>query len=308
MPGAAVYHREVLEVRIPAKVNLHLRVLGRRPDGFHEVHTLLQSIDLYDRLRTEPARDGVLELAVQPGGAAPADDSNLVLRAARALWDRAGRRPGAGLVLDKRIPAGAGLGGGSADAAAALVALDSLWGLGLTVAELADVGAGLGSDVPFFLHGGLALGVGRGERIRPLDDITPLGVVVAAPRVEVSTAAVYSELDAPLTWPEDVDTLADVVTSTPTTVELRWERLENDLEPVVVVGWPEVAEVLSSLRATRPLYAAVTGSGAASVAVYPGRRQAATAAASVSGAGWIHVGSTVRRSEAEPVVRGGDAR
>ena len=153
-----------LMVRVPAKINIHLEVVGRRPDGFHELRTLFQSVGLWDTLCGWPAEEGLLELEIEPEGVVGSGPDNLVLRAARALWQETGRRPGARLRLaEKEIPVGGGMGGGSADAAGALMLLNQLWSLGLPTADLRRLAADLGSDVPFFLHGGFALGVGRGR-------------------------------------------------------------------------------------------------------------------------------------------------
>ncbi len=290
-----------LAVTAPAKLNLHLQVLGRRADGFHEVRTLLQSIDLADELVAEPARAGLLELVVEPAGLVGAGQDNLVLRAARSLQEAVGVTPGARLTLRKRIPVGGGLGGGSADAAAALLLLDRLWGLALSPAQLLSLAAGLGSDVPFFLLGGLALGVGRGEELYPLPDLPALGVVVLAPPVEVATAEVYARLAARLTWNRPESTLYAF------TVGLGgfpgWSDLYNDLEPVVVEGWPEVAEGLARLRDAGGLHAAVTGSGAAAYAVFESPAAAAAAAGILPGPWRLHAGRLLSRGAARLTVR-----
>jgi 4-diphosphocytidyl-2-C-methyl-D-erythritol kinase len=291
---------EVPAIRIPAKINLHLQVLGRREDGFHELRTLLQSIDLFDDLSAVQAADGHLELVVAPVGAVPVGDENLVLRAARALWRAARCQPGARLELSKRIPVGGGLGGGSADAAAALILLDRLWSLKLTPVELFGIAAELGSDVPFFLQGGTALGVGRGEEIIPLPDLPPLAVLVAVPELSIPTAEVYGRLPRRLTWSRPD---ATVIAFTAGLVrEISWQGLVNDLQPTVVEGWPEVARVLGELRYHRPQHAAVTGSGAAVFAVFPDLGAARDAAAAVSSCGRVHVGVTLPREQARPRV------
>ena len=186
----------------PAKVNWTLEVLERRPDGYHEVRTVLQTVDLCDRVRAWPAGDLELVLTDPAGKAgAPLVDvppvENLAYRAAALLRDRAGRAGlGARIELAKAIPAGAGLGGGSSDAAATLRALDRLWGLGLPRAELARLGAELGADVPFFLFGGTALGRGRGDEVTPLPDIPTQRLLLVVPRRRPSgkTAAMYAHL------------------------------------------------------------------------------------------------------------------
>jgi len=186
----------------PAKVNWTLEVLGRRPDGYHEVRTVLQTVALCDRVRVSPAADLALALTGPVGQAGaplagmPAPE-NLAYRAARLLRDRAGGRAlGARIELEKAIPADAGLGGGSSDAAATLRALDRLWGLGLPPGELARLGAQLGSDVPFFLFGGTALGRGRGDEVTPLPDVPSLRLLLVVPRRRPArkTATMYAHL------------------------------------------------------------------------------------------------------------------
>jgi 4-diphosphocytidyl-2-C-methyl-D-erythritol kinase len=186
-----------LTLRASAKINLDLRVLGRRPDGYHDVRTILQTLALHDTLVVESSR----EAFVLEGDAAemPLDRTNLVWRAAEALWRAGGRRGlprGARVRVVKRIPSRAGLGGGSSDAAAALVALNRVWGIDASPGDLAPVAAALGADVPFFLMGGTALGVGRGEHLYPLEDLSPRYVVLALPGFGVSTADAYRWLAA----------------------------------------------------------------------------------------------------------------
>jgi 4-diphosphocytidyl-2-C-methyl-D-erythritol kinase len=182
----------------PAKVNLGLRVLGRRSDGYHEIVTIFQAIDLCDVLEGELADDLSLEVA---GDAVPAGESNLVLRAARLLGARveSARGRGARLTLHKAIPVGSGLGGGSSDAAGTLMLLNALWDARLSADELAPLAAELGSDVPFFLAGGTALGTGRGDTIEPLTPIPERAVVLGSPAFALSTPDVYRALALPLT-------------------------------------------------------------------------------------------------------------
>jgi len=186
----------------PAKVNWTLEVLGRRPDGYHELCTILQTVDLCDRVRVSPAAN--LELVLNgpvgqrgaPLTGMPAPE-NLAYRAAALLRDRAGGRAlGARIELEKAIPADAGLGGGSSDAAATMRAFNRLWGLGLPPGELARLGAQLGSDVPFFVFGGTALGRGRGDEVTPLPDVPSLRLLLVVPRRRPArkTAAMYAHL------------------------------------------------------------------------------------------------------------------
>ena len=179
-----------LTLTAAAKVNLALEVLGKRPDGYHEVTTVMQTVDLADRLTLEDADD--LTLATT-SPEIPVDGSNLALRAAAALREAAKVDRGVKVRLDKRIPVAAGLGGGSSNAAAVLLGLNRLWGLRWPGARLAEVAETLGSDVPFFLKGGVALGTGRGEHITPLTGV-PMALVLVNPGTPLSTAAVYGRV------------------------------------------------------------------------------------------------------------------
>jgi 4-diphosphocytidyl-2-C-methyl-D-erythritol kinase len=175
-----------------AKVNLTLEVLGRRADGYHELCSLVRTIDLADELRVEPS--DTLEVGIDGHGLA--DETNLVVKAAGALADASGSTRGARLLLRKHIPDAAGLGGGSSDAASTLVALDQLWGTHLGREQLHDLALKLGSDVPFFLTGGQAIVRGRGERVEPQPAQTGLWLVLLVPRhrVERKTASLFAAL------------------------------------------------------------------------------------------------------------------
>ena len=177
-----------LIVNAPGKVNLFLEILGEQ-GGFHRIVTVMQTISLCDSLEIESAPEGQLELSVEGPFRVPVED-NLVLRAARLLWSFSNVRGGARISLVKRIPVGAGLGGGSSDAAGALLGLNSLWNLALSAPRLLACAAALGSDVPFFIHGGCSLCTGRGESVHPLKPVE-LDLVLVMPKVHVSTAVVY---------------------------------------------------------------------------------------------------------------------
>ena len=233
----------------PAKVNLSLRVCGRRPDGYHAISTVLQTIDLCDRLTVHRVDPGApLDLEV-PGGGAPGDDSNLVLTAARTFFEAIGEPArGVRFRLRKRIPAGSGLGGGSSNAAGTLAALQRLWGEPLSPEDLRAVAAAVGSDVPFFLIRGTALATGRGEKLRVLRDLETVPVLVAVPAVEVSTAEVYRQWSRRQTWrgdrPEE-----DLLPPAEARAEpASWLR-GNDLEPVARRLHPEVDRLFLALRA-----------------------------------------------------------
>ena len=183
----------MLTLKAYAKINLTLEVLGRRDDGYHDVTSVMQTIGLFDTLSVEPAGEVVLECDV----AELSSQDNLAAAAARLLRESTGCGAGARIRVDKGIPVSAGLGGGSSDAAAALRALNALWGLGLSTRELEPLAAQLGSDVPFFLHNGTAMVHGRGERVRPLPPADLQWMVVLSPDIRVprKTAALYGMLD-----------------------------------------------------------------------------------------------------------------
>jgi len=183
----------VLTLRAYAKVNLVLEVLGRRADGYHEIASIMQTIGLHDVLTFEAANEIEFYCSV-PGLQA---NDNLVVKTAHALRQATGSKMGARIALEKEIPVAAGLGGGSSDAAAALKGLNRLWGLGLAAEKLAEIGAGVGSDVPFFIYGGTCLVQGRGEKITPLPDIASAWFVLLKPVIAVpvnKTAVLYGML------------------------------------------------------------------------------------------------------------------
>jgi 4-diphosphocytidyl-2-C-methyl-D-erythritol kinase len=256
-----------------AKVNRSLVILGKRPDGFHELDTVFQTIDLADRLTFEEAPE--LTLSVDDPSL-PAGEENLVIRAARALERRFGITRGAAVHLEKRIPVGGGLGGGSADAAAALRGLAMLWDLPSDTAALQPLAEGLGSDVAFFLHGGRARGTGRGERIEPLPDGPREFLVLLVPPFSLSTPMVYGRVSAPaLTDPKDPSSLRG---SDPGA-----EPDRNDLEPAAESlsgGLARLREVLLRVGATR---ARLSGSGSTVFGVFPSEDAAWGAEAKLPG-------------------------
>ena len=249
-----------LMVRAHAKVNLDLRILGTRPDGYHELRTVFQSIELHDTLVCAE-RPGPFTLKSR-STTIPLDHDNLVWKAAAALWralGRAGEPTDTAVTLEKVIPMEAGLGGGSSAAAAALLAFARLWG-GAPLTLLREVAGGIGADVPFFLSGGTALGLGRGEEIYPLVDLPPHWIVIVQPAYGVSTAEAY-------TW-YDEDRVAGVkehreLQVLPVPWPSRAAQMINDLEPPVVRRHPEISDIKDQLRAGGAVAAAMSGSGSA---------------------------------------------
>jgi len=240
------------------KLNLYLRVVGRRSDGYHELETIFQALDGGDTLTVRPA--GELTLACDDPEL-PVDGSNLVLKAASALRDFIGRDEwGAAFDLRKRIPSGAGLGGGSSNAAGALLLLNRLWRLGLDRESLAVVAARVGSDVPFFLYGGAAAATGRGEKLRPIRT-SPLCFVILKPAVSVSTPWAYGRWQKERCAGPSLGEFESILArGDPAEVAA---GLRNDLEPGVAEQVPEISRCREWLLAAGALGARMTGSGSA---------------------------------------------
>jgi 4-diphosphocytidyl-2-C-methyl-D-erythritol kinase len=259
--------RTALVLRPPAKINLTLRVGPRRPDGFHDIRSLFQSIALSDTLSLT-GRSGPLALHVR-GHGVPTDRENLVWRAADLLWRASGRSGDprdAYLQLDKAIPAAAGLGGGSSDAAAALLGLNVLWGLRRSRSDLMALSAELGSDVPFFLQGGTALCAGRGDEVYPVDDIVRLGIIVIKPSIGVATADAYRWLD------DDRAAGTEEPERRPARLDVGWPvgpvAVVNDLQAPVGRRQPVIGEMVDACLRAGAMAAGMTGSGSAVFAAF----------------------------------------
>ena len=246
-----------------AKLNLTLEILGKRADGFHHVRSVMQTIGLADRLEVTPAA----ELAFTCSDPALSTPENLVYRAARLLQTECGARAGAELRLEKRIPAAAGLGGGSSDAAGTLIALNRLWNLRLSLAEQQRLAATLGSDVPFFLTGGTALATGRGERITPLPPLPRHWVVLVQPPGALSTAAVYSAV-TPSDYTAGVAT-ADTVAAAQRGALSPQSRWRNALARPARALAPQVEAAHNAVLQAGAPHAHLSGSGPTVFAVCP---------------------------------------
>ncbi len=291
----------------PAKLNLFLHVNARRPDGYHELQTLFQLLDHGDEVHLRVRGDGRIERLGGPAQIAPEDD--LAVRAARALAAHAGAAsgevPGADIRIDKRIPMGGGLGGGSSDAASTLLGLDRLWGLDLGVETLAAIGLGLGADVPVFVHGRSAWGEGVGERLAPVR-IEPAWYLVLTPPVHVATAAVFGDPALTRDTPrlKMADFLREGVSGECGRLSARdvLQRTANDCEPVVRRLHPEVGEALDRLGRDAP--ARMTGTGA-SVFALVGDEDEAGRLLAARPQGWS--GFVARGLDAAPGPGGADA-
>ncbi len=290
-----------LTVRAHAKVNLDLRVLGVRPDTYHELRTVFQTIELHDTLVCADA-PGPFTLKCRTPNV-PLDASNLIWKAAASLWDalgRAGDVSDTTISIDKKIPVAAGLGGGSADAAAALTALARLWG-GAPMTLLREVGGTIGADVPFFLSGGTALGLGRGEEVYPLVDMPPHFLVIVRPPFGVSTAEAYAWYDE-----DRAAGLRDVreLQLLPVPWPSRAAQMINDLEPPVVRRHPEISTLKAQLKELGAIAAAMSGSGSAVFGLFRNRAAAERAVRPLSkGGARALVTRTLTRAEHERRAR-----
>jgi 4-diphosphocytidyl-2-C-methyl-D-erythritol kinase len=271
------FHPLPLVLKAPAKINWFLHITGRRDDGYHNISSLFQCVDLYDDLSFTDSEDielvSDLDLPIE---------ENLVYRAACLLRKLTSSSKGARIALSKNIPHGAGLGGGSSDAASALKGLNMIWKLGLSGSELSSVAAEIGSDVPFFLKGPSALAEGRGERLQPLKVLPSVDLLIVKPDVSVSTAWAYSSYDASgkLTK-KAIDIKLFIQAFNRRDFTFLRSLIENDLEKVVAERYPVVGRIKSELVRTGAVISAMTGSGSAVFGVFEDRKKAEEAARAV---------------------------
>ena len=270
-----------------AKVNLWLKIVGRRADGYHLLESLVAFADLADAVEAVPSDGLSLQIGGPQSAALSAESDNLVLKAARLLAGRAGLSPRAALHLTKNIPVAAGLGGGSADAAAALAELVELWRIALPAEELFDLASALGADVPMCLAGRPALASGVGERLAPTPPLPACAILLVNPGVALPTAEVFAARQGGF--------------SAPAVTMRRWVDLDdfarmlaahgNDLEAPAIALRPIVADVLAALRTSAGVrYAAMSGSGATCFALYDDVARAHVAASGLPAAWWRHAG------------------
>lgn len=284
----------------PAKINLTLEILGRREDGFHEIRSVMQAISLFDTLTFAPAPTGQVKLL---GGTAdaPPDTGNLVYRAALALREAARVDKGVEITLHKFIPVGAGLGGGSSDAATTLMALNSLWQCGFTTDGLAEIGAMLGSDIPFFLTGGTSLVTGRGEILAALPSPDTLWVVLARPDSPLPTAAVYRAYAAagiPPSPENATEQMMDVLANdefTETRIDLVANAMRNDLQSIAFGLCPEAQTVEQRLQGLGARGTLLSGSGSAVFGLCENETDARRIAEALKGQGlWSTAAKTIQ--------------
>jgi 4-diphosphocytidyl-2-C-methyl-D-erythritol kinase len=249
----------------PAKLNLFLHIVGRLPNGYHLLQSVFTPIDLCDRIRIQVRDDGIIERASDVAGVDAGDD--LTLRAARLLQDASGTRMGATIELDKVIPVGGGLGGGSSDAATVLMVLNRLWKAGFDDEALGEIGLSLGADVPFFVQGEPSWAEGIGDRVTPFE-LPPAWFVILAPSVAVPTPAIYAAPE--LTRNTEPLKMEDFSAHPPDF--LTDPRFGNDMQAVVVARYPEVREHLAWLA--QHANARMTGSGGCVFAAFASREAA----------------------------------
>ncbi len=260
-------------LRAPAKINLDLRVLGRRPDGYHELRTVFQTISLADVLHVEQEPGPVFSIELE---SEPAIEGNLVERSARLLREAAGLSGRWRVKLEKRIPMGAGLGGGSADAAAVLLGFPVMGGVRVPMEKLAEIAAELGSDVPFFLLGGAAVGLGRGTELYPLPDMPRRPGILVSPGIHVSTPDAYQALGRALTpeIPSSIlNTFQCLVWREDACARGVGEGPRNDFETVVFERHPRLGEIRSRLEAEGAYPARMSGSGSSLFGLFGGRAE-----------------------------------
>lgn len=254
-----------------AKINWRLQVLGKRSDGYHEVRTFLQSISLHDELRFESCESDTIRLTCDDP-TIPTDETNLIVRAANVLRERCGLQSGAALHLRKLIPARGGLGGGSSNAAVALLGLARLWRLDISNSDLTKIGSTLGADVPFFFMGGCALGTGMGSTLSPFPDSPRKYLLIISPKVSVSTDEAYKALNASAltrNGPKSILAVSheelNFSDSDPWPIS---EKLVNDFEEVIFDKEPEIGRAKTALLSAGAQSALLAGSGSSVFGIF----------------------------------------
>jgi len=282
------YYADRMALTLPsfAKINWTLEILGKRPDGYHEVRTLLQTVSVADELTFELTGQGITIHCDHPE--VPCDETNLAYRAAKLLGDFTGAGLGVRIRIAKRLPVAAGLGGGSGNAAVTLLALQKLWDVQVEPRDLFGIAAKLGADAPFFLIGGTCLGVGRGDEVYPLADIHEEFLLLVNPGIAVSTRDAYADLPPELTKPE-------AVIKMPLSFEAAYAAtarpgapipLINDLENTVFARHPALIEVKRRLKQVGARGVLMSGSGSTVFAIFDSAEARARAEDDLSATGW----------------------
>lgn len=267
-----------------AKINWTLEILGRRPDGYHELRTILQTIEVHDDLYFAHAEKGIQLGCDNP--AVPCDETNLIYRAAASLQALTGCDKGVKVALEKRIPMGAGLGGGSSNAAIALLALCQLWEVEIAPENLFKLGSQLGSDVPFFFFGGTGIGIGRGDEVYPMTDIAAENLLLINPKINVPTPEIYRNLPSELTSEASLNKMPLSLGAAYAYMQSGKLNLRNDLERSALKLYPLIGEIkqrLIELNATQVL---MSGSGSTVFAVFESDAARAQAQSTLSENDW----------------------
>ena len=289
------------EISSFAKINWTLEILGRRADGYHELRTILQTVDICDQLQFAATKNELVLTC--DNSAVPCDETNLIYQAAMLLRELTGCDKGAKITLQKRIPMGAGLGGGSSNAAITLLALTQLWELDITARDLFRLGAQLGSDVPFFFFGGTGIGIGRGDEVYPMAEIMADYLLLVNPRVNVPTREIYGNLSSELTS-------LPAVNKMPFSLEVvyahlrgaHW-KLRNDLERPALALYPLIGQVKQRLMELNATAVLMSGSGATVFAVFESEAARAQAMDSLSATGWWCAATrTLNRDEYQAAI------
>jgi 4-diphosphocytidyl-2-C-methyl-D-erythritol kinase len=267
-----------IKVLAPAKINLCLSVLGRRPDGYHDVEMLMQMVGLYDEVTVALGKRGVSVACDQ--SEVPSGEKNIAWKAAAEMLSAAGSAAGLIIEIKKNIPVSAGLGGGSGNAAAVIAAANRLLHAGCGRKQLAEIGARVGMDVPFFFFGPTAFARGRGEIVTPLTPVPQFWVLLVNPGFETSTAWVYNNVNLGLTKKVDCNKIARLMVGNIA------EGLHNDLETVTAAAHPVIKKIEAALRAQGALGALMSGSGPTVYGIFETGDACRAAAKGLSGEGW----------------------
>ena len=292
-----------MKVLAPAKINLFLEVVDKRIDGYHNIRTIFQKIELFDELSFEEADNGIL-LTVE-GASLPTGHENIVYKAVKGIMDYANIKKGIRIHIKKNIPVAAGLGGGSSDAAAALLGACSLWGLSITFNELLVIAADLGADVPFFLHGDSALGLGRGDELYPINLPWQMRLLIVNPCIEVSTASVYEKYDSlnntkMLLTKDEKDIKIKCFIHSKASIENIGGFLYNDLEAVALRDYPVIRELKAELIKQGAAGSLMTGSGPTVFGVFLNEKEAVKGALEFERRGYkVWVTKTLRDNKIE---------
>lgn len=291
---------EAVSINAHAKVNLALDVLSREPNGYHRLHTVMQTISLHDTVILSVGNPGIRIMCNDP--AVPTDENNLMYKATLRFFGTLDMKPSIDIVLTKRIPMQAGLGGGSSDAASVLIGLNKMLGNPLGIEDLAAISAQIGSDVPFFLIGGTALVSGFGEYVEPLPDFPMTSILIVKPPFGISTAWSYNRLDE--IRQQGTTALSNKTESGFMVEEIRaarWisalEYVHNDLELPSIESHPEIVGIKRALIESGAIVSLMCGSGSAVFGIYPHEESARNAAANLGRYGEVYVGNTIGRNK-----------